>query len=55
MWGHATQFASYGETTAQLRIAKAPFIYGMSVLCAITAVAHLLLAFWPKPHTELTQ
>lgn len=52
MWGHATQFASYGETTAQLRIAKAPFIYGMSALCAITALAHLLLAIRPQPHEK---
>ena len=39
----AGQFLQNGETTAQLKILKAPFIYGMSVLCAATAVIHLFL------------
>ena len=34
MWQTGGQFAQTGETTAQLKIAKAPFIYGMAVLCA---------------------
>ena len=43
MWRTGTQFAANGETTAQLHLAKAPFIYGMGVLCAITGVVHLVL------------
>lgn len=47
MWGTGTQFMQNGETTAQLKILKAPFIYGMSVLCAATAVIHLFLLAQP--------
>ena len=39
--GH--QFLQSGETTAQLKIPKAPFVYGMGLLCAATGVVHLLL------------
>ena len=44
MWRTGGQFAETGETTAQLKIAKAPFIYGMGVLCALTGLVHLALA-----------
>jgi TRAP-type C4-dicarboxylate transport system permease small subunit len=47
MWRMAGQFVETGETTAQLRILKAPFIYGMSLLCAATGVIHLLLVGQP--------
>ncbi len=47
MWKTGAQFAEYGETTAQLKISKAPFIYGMAVFCGITALVHLALAFFP--------
>jgi TRAP-type transport system small permease protein len=50
MWRTGSQFAQSGETSAQLKLAKFPFIYGMSVLCAVTALAHLLLL--AKPATE---
>lgn len=43
MWNTAGQFAANGDITAQLKIAKAPFIYGMSVLCGITGLLHLSL------------
>ena len=43
MWEAAAQFAASGETTAQIKIPKAPFIYGMALLCAVTGVVHLLL------------
>ena len=49
MWRTGGQFAETGETTAQLKIAKAPFIYGMGVLCALTGLVHLALVF-QKPH-----
>ena len=44
MWQTGAQFAQTGETTAQLQIPKAPFIYGMGVLCALTGLVHLALA-----------
>ena len=47
MWGSAGQFLQNGETTAQLKILKAPFLYGMSVLCAATGVIHLFLIAQP--------
>ncbi len=47
MWQTGVQFAGYGETTAQLKISKAPFIYGMSLFCGITGLVHLALAFFP--------
>jgi TRAP-type transport system small permease protein len=50
MWETGTQFAGNGETTAQLRIPKAPFIYGMAVLCAVTGIIHLFLL--GKPPVE---
>jgi TRAP-type C4-dicarboxylate transport system permease small subunit len=40
-------FSANGDTTAQLAIPKAPFIYGMGVLCALTGLVHLALAFKP--------
>ncbi len=43
MWRTGQQFGENGETTAQLKIAKAPFIYGMSVLCAVTGLVHAAL------------
>ena len=41
MWRTGGQFLDSGETTAQLKVSKAPFIYGMAVLCAVTGVLHL--------------
>jgi TRAP-type C4-dicarboxylate transport system permease small subunit len=42
MWRTGGEFMQSGETTAQLLILKAPFIYGMAVMCAITGLIH----FW---------
>ena len=47
MWRTGNQFLETGETTAQLKILKAPFLYGMGVLCAATGVIHLLLIAQP--------
>ena len=47
MWRSGGQFLESGETTAQLKILKAPFLYGMGVLCAITGVIHLFLIAQP--------
>ena len=53
MWRTGAQFADTGETTAQLQIRKAPFIYGMGVLCAVTGLVHLwLLAHRPAERAE---
>jgi TRAP-type C4-dicarboxylate transport system permease small subunit len=41
MWRTGGQFVESGETTAQLKLLKAPFIYGMSVFCAVTGLVHL--------------
>jgi TRAP-type C4-dicarboxylate transport system permease small subunit len=43
MWRTGGQFLESGETTAQLQILKAPFIYGMGVLCGLTGLVHLSL------------
>ena len=48
MWRTGSDFAGSGETTAQLGIPKYPFIFGMSVLCALTGVIHALMAFFPE-------
>ena len=41
MWKTGNDFLASGETTAQLKVLKAPFVYGMGVLCAFTGVVHL--------------
>jgi TRAP-type C4-dicarboxylate transport system permease small subunit len=43
MWRTGTQFLQNGETTAQLLILKAPFIYGMGILCGITGIVHVAM------------
>ncbi len=48
MWKTGAEFAVTGETTAQLKITKAPFIQGMGLLCGLTALVHLVKAFWPS-------
>ena len=53
MWKTGNDFLASGETTAQLKILKAPFIWGMSVLCGITALLHFaLVAAPPKQLAE---
>jgi hypothetical protein len=42
MWRTGGQFLESGETTAQLKLLKAPFIYGIAVFCALTGLVHLL-------------
>ncbi len=53
MMGSGDQFLASGETTAQLKFLKAPFIYGMALLCAVTGLVHIGLIFDPAP--ELAQ
>lgn len=52
MWKTGNDFLGTGETTAQLKILKAPFIYGMGVLCAFTGVVHLGLMAKPQEEQE---
>jgi TRAP-type transport system small permease protein len=49
MWHTAADFAASGETTAQLKIPKSIFIYGMAVLCGLTGLVHLALVVQPPP------
>ena len=50
MWRTGAEFAQSGETTAQLKLAKAPFIYGMAVLCGYSGLVHLGRVFAPQPY-----
>ena len=47
MWGNGDQFLASGETTAQLKLLKAPFIYGMAILCAVTGLVHFGMVLKP--------
>jgi TRAP-type transport system small permease protein len=47
MWGNGNQFMASGETTAQLKLLKAPFIYGMAMLCAVTGLVHFGMVLKP--------
>jgi TRAP-type C4-dicarboxylate transport system permease small subunit len=47
MWRSGSQFMETGETTAQLKILKAPFLYGMGVLCGVTGLVHVALVREP--------
>lgn len=53
MFVKAGQMIEYGDTTAQLKISQGPFVYGMSVLCAVTAVVHLMLIVSPVAHHHI--
>ena len=52
MWSNGDQFMASGETTAQLKLLKAPFIYGMAILCALTGLVHLEMALKPPIHAS---
>jgi TRAP-type C4-dicarboxylate transport system permease small subunit len=47
LWLKAGQMASYGDTTAQLKLPVGPFVYAMAVLCGLTAAVHAVLAVSP--------
>lgn len=55
MWRTGSEFAVTGETTAQLKIAKAPFIQGMGVLCGLTGLVHLIKAFGSAQEEESSE
>lgn len=52
MWQTGSDFMVSGETTAQLKILKAPFIYGMGLLCGFTGLIHLSMMFKPLDQEE---
>ena len=47
MWRTGGQFLETGETTAQLKILKAPFLWGMAAICALTGLIHFALIVRP--------
>jgi len=49
MWKEGGNFAASGETTAQLKVPKSPFIYGMSLLAGLAGLVHIALVFQPPP------
>ena len=53
MWLKAGQLASYGDTTPQLKLPVAPFVYAMSVCCVLTAVVHGMLIRRPVAHHHI--
>ncbi len=53
MWRTGNQFSQNGDMSAQLHIAKAPFIYSMAIFCGITGVIHF--AQIVQPSAELAE
>ena len=51
MWRTGGSFLASGETTAQLKILKAPFVYGMAFFCAQAGLAHVALLVRPYIET----
>ncbi len=53
LWVKAGQMASYGDTTAQLKLPVWPFVGAMAVLCGLTAAVHAAHAVSPaRPKTS---
>ena len=48
MWQKAARLASYGDTSAILRIGLAPFVYAIALLIFVTALIHFALVFSPR-------
>lgn len=42
----AGQMIAAGDITSQLKIAQGPFVYFMSAMCALAALAHMLMLFF---------
>ena len=53
MWTKGGQMLEYGDTTAQLKLPLGYFVYLMSALIAVTALAHLLLMLQPVAHHHI--
>jgi len=53
MWRLGLDISAQHETTAQLKIAKAPFIQIMAAMCGLTGLLHLILMVKPpQPLSE---
>ncbi len=52
MWQTGNQYLETGEITAQLKILKAPFIYGMALMCVVAGVIHLGMVLRPAADTD---
>ena len=50
MWVKGNQMIEYGDISAQLKLPLGPFVWIMSLLCAVTAVVHGMLVFRPVAH-----
>ena len=50
MMQKAGQLASYGDTTAQLKLPLGPFVYLMAALCGLTGLVQLVLVLRPVAH-----
>lgn len=50
MWVKGNQMIEYGDISAQLKLPLGPFVWIMSLLCAVTAVVHGMLMFRPVAH-----
>jgi len=53
LWVKAGQMHEYGDISAQLKLPLSPFVYLMSVLCAVTAAVHGMLAWRPVAHHHI--
>ncbi len=49
VWLKADKIAAYADTTETLKIAVAPFVYFMAVMCAATGAVHVWKLFAPIP------
>jgi len=52
MWVKAGQLSEYGDTTAQLKLPLGAFVYVMSVLLAVAALAHGMVLLRPSEDTR---
>ena len=52
MWVKAGQLSEYGDTTSQLKLPLGAFVYVMSVLLAVAALAHGLVLLRPTDGDE---
>lgn len=50
MWVKGNHMIEYGDISAQLKLPLGPFVWIMSLLCAVTAVVHGMLVFRPVAH-----
>ncbi len=48
MWQKGGQLAASGDTSSLLKVPHAPFVYLMSMLAAVTAAIHVMLAIHPS-------